>query len=398
MALSSTNLSKNGLSAQLGKTLKGPSLTIWLCAGAVWMFIIWASFAWLDEIVRADGEIISSSRPQIIQNLEGGILTELLVKEGDEVLRGDVLARLHGTQFQSSVDDLQDQITALEIRRLRLEAELAGASVFDVPASLAHRSPEIVASEQALLAARQSDFFSRRDGAGRVMQQAASEKELMENLLKNKVVALIEVTRARKVHADAKKAHDEIITQGELTRAQDYSDTLKELATLKQNLKASQDQLNRTMLVSPMHGVVNNLNVTTIGGVVRPGEEIMQIIPVDEELFVEAKVRPEDIANIRPGQEATIKLSAYDYTIYGTLKGRVDVISADTFKDETRRDQEPHYKVSVRVDMSAMDDRQALMQVRPGMQAQAELHTGEKTVLQYLLKPLYKTREAFREP
>ncbi|MBO9465809.1 HlyD family efflux transporter periplasmic adaptor subunit [Tropicibacter sp. R15_0] len=393
MAVSSTNLA-----AQLQQDMKGPSMTIWLCAISVWAFVIWASFAWVDEIVRAEGEIISSSRPQIIQNLEGGILSELLVKEGDEVLRGDVLARLHGTQFKSSVDDLSDQITALEIRRLRLEAELAGASSFDVPASLAMRSPQMVASEEALLFARQSDFLSRSTGARSVLDQASSELELMENLLKKKVVALIEVTRARKAHADAKKAYDEIVTQTELARAEEYSDTLKELATLQQNLKASQDQLNRTVLTSPMHGIVNNLSVTTIGGVVRPGEEILQIIPVDEELFVEAQVKPENIANIRPGQEATIKLTAYDYTIYGTLKGRVDVISADTFKDERRPESEAHYKVSIRVDTASMTDRQIAMEIRPGMQAQAELHTGEKTVLQYLLKPLYKSREAFREP
>ncbi|MEI4489370.1 HlyD family type I secretion periplasmic adaptor subunit [Mameliella alba] len=393
MAATATNLS-----AQLSKDIKGPSLTIWLCAGSVWAFIIWANFAWLDEIVRGDGEIISSSRPQIIQNLEGGILSELMVKEGDEVLRGDVLARLHGTQFRSSVDDLQDQITALEIRRLRLEAELQGASVVEVPRDLAQRSPQMVASEQALLAARQSDYFKRRQGADRVLEQAASELKLMEDLLDKKVVALIEVTRARKAHADAQKSYDEIVTQTELVRAEEYSETLKELATLQQNLKASQDQLDRTVLTSPMHGIVNKLSVTTIGGVVRPGEEIMQIIPVDEDLYVEAKVRPQDIAGIRPGQEATIKLTAYDYTIYGTLKGRVSVISADTFKDERRPESEPHYKVTVRVDMSALTDRQVAMEIRPGMQAQAELHTGQKTVLQYLLKPLYKSREAFREP
>ncbi|MDD9733657.1 HlyD family type I secretion periplasmic adaptor subunit [Mameliella sp. AT18] len=393
MATTATNLS-----AQLSKDIKGPSLTIWLCAGSVWAFIIWANFAWLDEIVRGDGEIISSSRPQIIQNLEGGILSELMVKEGDEVLRGDVLARLHGTQFRSSVDDLQDQITALEIRRLRLEAELQGASVVEVPRDLAQRSPQMVASEQALLAARQSDYFKRRQGADRVLEQAASELKLMEDLLDKKVVALIEVTRARKAHADAQKSYDEIVTQTELVRAEEYSETLKELATLQQNLKASKDQLDRTVLTSPMHGIVNKLSVTTIGGVVRPGEEIMQIIPVDEDLYVEAKVRPQDIAGIRPGQEATIKLTAYDYTIYGTLKGRVSVISADTFKDERRPESEPHYKVTVRVDMSALTDRQVAMEIRPGMQAQAELHTGQKTVLQYLLKPLYKSREAFREP
>ena len=386
------------LNAQIETKMKGPSLTIWLSAISVWAFILWASFAWVDEIVRADGEFVSSSRPQIIQNLEGGILSALLVKEGEEVMQGDVLARLHGTMFQSSVDDIEDQITALEIRRLRLEAELAGASDFDVPAIFAESNPAILASERSLLRARQQDFVSRRDGAKRILDQAATELKLMENLYSNKVVALIEVTQARKTYADAKLKHDEFVTQTELARAEEFSETLKELATLKQNLKASTDQLQRTVLVSPVRGVVNKLSITTIGGVVRPGEEILQIIPIEEELLVEAKVAPENIANIRPGQEATIKLSAYDYTIYGTIKGRVDVISADTFKDERDPDGESHYKVTVRVDPMSLSDRQSMIDLRPGMQAQVELMTGEKTVLQYLLKPLYKTREALREP
>ena len=216
------------------------------------------------------------------------------------------------------------------------------------------------------------------------------------HMLKKKVVALIEVTRARKVLADAQVKLDEILTYSELELANEYSDTLKELATLRQNLRASQDQFNRTVLQSPMR----NVSVTTIGGVVRPGEEILQIIPLDEELFVEARVKPENIENIRPGQEATIKLSAYDYTIFGTLKGRVDVISADTFKDERSRaeDGNAHYKVRVRVDMWGLTDKHARIEIRPGMQAQVALYTGEKTVLQYLLKHLYKSREAFREP
>ena len=388
------------LSGQLGARLRGPSLTIWACGLTVLLFLSWAAVAWMDEIVRADGEFISSSRPQIIQNLEGGILSELLVQEGDEVARGDILARLHGMQFKSSVEDLRDQITALEIRRLRLEAELAGQFDFDVPEELAARSPDIVASERTLLNARQTDFAKRSQGARRVMEQAAEELALLENLLQKKVVALIEVTRARKDHADAERRYDEIVTQTELERAQDYSDTLKELATLRQALGASQDQLDRTVLTSPMRGVVNNLNVTTIGGVVRPGEQIMEIIPLDEELFVEARVAPEDIANLRRGQEATIKLTAYDYTIHGTLKGTVDFISADTFKDDRARapDGDPHYKVTLKVQTDALTPRQSGIEIRPGMQAQVELHTGQKTVLQYLLKPLYKSREALREP
>ena len=150
--------------------------------------------------------------------------------------------------------------------------------------------------------------------------------------------------------------------------ADEYSDVLKELSTLKQNLKASEDQLNRTVLTSPMRGVVNNLSVTTIGGVVRPGEEILQIIPLEDDLYVEARVPPEDIANIRQGQAATIKLSAYDYTIYGTLKGYVDVVSADTFKDERARaaDGDPHYKVRIIVDRQNMTSHQARVEIRPG--------------------------------
>ncbi len=388
------------LAAQLNARLRGPSLTIWLCAGTVWLFIVWASMAWVDEIVRAEGEMISASRPQIIQNLEGGILAELAVREGDMVQRGDVLARLQGTQFRASVDDLLDQIAALEIRRLRLEAELAGQPAFGVPTDLAARNPAMVASEQVLLQARQTDFDSRAAGARRVMDQARQEMQMMEAMLERKIVSLIEVTRARKAHADARIRHDEIVTGAELERADAYATTLRELATLRQNLKSSQDQLTRTVLVSPLRGIVKAVSVSTIGGVVRPGEEILQIIPLDEELFVEARVRPENIANIRPGQEATIKLTAYDYTIFGTLKGRVDVISADTFKDERARnpDAAAHYRVTLRVDMKNLTDRQALVQIRPGMQASVELHTGRKTVLQYLLKPLYKSREAFREP
>jgi membrane fusion protein, adhesin transport system len=393
MVSTSTNLS-----TRLARDLDRSSRIIWLCVFAVWAFILWASYAWVDEIVRGEGQIVSSSRPQIIQNLEGGILSELAVKEGDEVASGDILARLFGTQFQSTVDDLQDQIATLEIRRLRLEAELAGEPDFHAPPSLAARLPDMLASEQALLAARRLDFIQRRDSARLALEQAESEKALMENLLDKKVVALIEVTRARKAHADAQKAYDEVASQAHLEQSQDYSSTLKELATLRQSLKAVQDQLDRTVLVAPMRGIVTNLRVTTIGGVVRPGEEIMQLIPVDEELFVEARVAPRDIAHIRPGQEATIKVSAYDYTIFGTLKGRVAVISADTFKDERDPRAEPHYKVQVQIDTAAMTDRQAAIDIRPGMLATVELHTGKKTVLRYLVKPLAKSGEALREP
>ena len=376
----------------------GQSRMVWLVSGCVMIFLVWAMFARLDQVVRAPGEMVSTSRAQIIQNLEGGILAELAVREGELVDRGQVLARLHGTRYQTSVDDLEDQIATLTIRKLRLEAEKAGQFDFRVPDALIVRVPELVESERALLNARQTDYVKRREGAQLVLEQTAKELALMEALLAEKIVALIEVTRARKVHADARVKYDEILTQTELERARAYSDTLKELATLRQNLKAAQDQLERTVLLAPLRGIVKSLSVTTIGGVVRPGEEIAQIIPFGEALFVEARVSPKDVAGVRPGQRASVKLSAYDYTIYGSLSGEVRLVSADTFKDERSRSDEPHYRVTVAVDMEALTERQAQIAIRPGMLAEVELQTGSRTVLQYLLRPLYKSQEALREP
>ena len=379
--------------------MRGPSRTIWMIGLAVVVFVVWAAFAWVDEIVRASGEVVSSSRPQIIQNLEGGILAELNVAEGDVVEPGQTLARLYGTQYQSAVDELSDEIAALEIRRFRLEAEIAGEPGFDVPQSLAVRVPDIVASEKALLTARKAEYQARVEGAGAVLEQATAELGLLEKMYKREIAPLIEVTRARKANSDAENRLSEAVTTTQLERANDYSKTQSELAGLRQKLTLAQDQLSRTILVAPMRGVVNKLSVTTIGGVVRSGEEILQIIPLDEELFIEAKVKPRDIAAVKQGQDATIKLSAYDYTIYGSLKAKVTFISADTFKDERSRnpDGDPHYKVMLSVDRTQLNDRQQNLQIRPGMQAEVELQTGGKTVLTYLTKPLYKSSEALRE-
>ena len=392
-------MSLAGFDDDFAAKMRGPSRTIWMIVAVAVVFVLWAAVAWVDEIVRAPGEVVSSSRPQIIQNLEGGILAELDVAEGDVVEPGQTLARLYGTQYQSAVDELSDEIAALEIRRLRLEAEIAGESGFDVPSSQSSRVPDIVASEKALLAARQDEYQARVDGAKAVLEQATKELDLLENMYKQEIAPLIEVTRARKAHSDAANRLSEAITTTELERANDYSKTQGELASLRQKLKLAKDQLSRTILVAPMRGVVNKLSVTTIGGVVRSGEEILQIIPLDEELFIEAKVKPRDIASVRQGQDAVVKLSAYDYTIYGTLKAKVTFISADTFKDERSRnpDGDPHYKVTLRVDRSQLNNRQQNLQIRPGMQAEVELQTGGKTILTYLTKPLYKSNEAFRE-
>ncbi|WP_417249627.1 HlyD family efflux transporter periplasmic adaptor subunit [Celeribacter sp.] len=386
------------LDTMMEKDLDRPGWVIRISALVVLVFLLWAAIANVDEIVRADGEMISSSRPQIVQNLEGGILSELLVSEGQMVEQGQVLARLQGTEFRTSADDLQERLDALEVRRLRLEAEVEGADDFSVPDDLAARAAAVVDSERALMTARKADFLARRDGAREALKQAETERSLMEDMLKKNVVALIEVTRARKAYTDALATYNSIVAAADLTRAEAYSETLREIASVRQGLTLAKDQLDRTVITSPMRGIVNNLTVTTIGGVIRPGEELVQIIPVDEELFIEARVRPEDIAHVEPGQAATIKLSAYDYTIYGTLKGTVKVVSADTFRDERDPNAQPYYRVTATVDLDTLSQRQQKIEIRPGMRAQVELHTGSKSFLQYLLKPLYKSREAFREP
>ncbi len=384
---------------QFDERMRGPSLTIWMIGAVVLIFVVWAALAWVAEIVRAQGEVVSSSRPQIIQNLEGGILAELNVAEGDVVEAGQTLARLYGTQYQSAVDDLTDQIATLEARRLRLEAELRGEADFEAPEDLAARVPDVVASERALLGARMQETRARIEGAKAVYQQAAKERDLLEKMYKQEIAPLIEVTRARKAASDAEAELAAARTRAELDRANAYAETQGDLASLRQRLKLSQDQLARTHLTAPMRGVVNKLSVTTIGGVVRPGEEILQIIPLDDELFIEARVKPQDIAQVRLGQPATVKLSAYDYTIYGSLQGEVTFVSADTFKDERSRnpDGDPHYKVTLKVDRTHLTERQRNLEIRPGMQATVELQTGGKTILTYLTKPLYKANEALRE-
>jgi membrane fusion protein, adhesin transport system len=378
---------------------RGPSLVIWSIALTSVLFIFWAALAWVDEIVRAPGEVVSSSRPQIIQNLEGGILAELNVAEGDVVEEGQILARLYATQFQATVDELDDEIAALDIRRLRLEAEMMDADDFAIPEDIEARVPAIAASERRLLQARLSEYQARVSGAEAVAEQTARELDLVEKMYKREIAPLIELTRAKKANSDAQNKLSEAVTSTEKERATDYSKTQGELASLRQKRKLSEDQLSRTTLLAPMRGVVNKLSVTTIGGVIRPGEEILQIIPLDEALFVEAKVKPRDIASVRMGQEATVKLSAYDYTIFGSLSGKVTFVSADTFKDERSRsaDGDPHYKVTLAVDRSRFTERQKSLEIRPGMQADVELQTGGKTILTYLTKPLYKANLALRE-
>jgi adhesin transport system membrane fusion protein len=385
------------ITAHMAQATKGPSRLIRLSALAVGVFLVWAAFAGLDEIASGRGEIVPTNKPQVIQSLEGGILADLAVNEGQRVEKGQILARLHAAIFQSAVSDLQEQLTALDIRRLRLEAEMAGQTSFDVPPAYLEQAEKTVLSERALLTARQDDHQARLKGTTGIVEETKSELAMLEKMLKRNLVPEIEVTKVRRTLAEHRLRLAETKSERDLDIANQYAETLQKLNSIREQLKGRQDQLTRTTLTSPITGIVNQVSISTIGGVVTPGEEILQIIPLDEELFVEAKIAPRDIANIRTGQDVTVKLSAYDYSIYGSLKGTVALVSADTLVDERSRDQQPYYLIRVALEPLKTEGRQAEIEMRPGMIADVEVQVGNKTLLQYLLKPLYKSREAFRE-
>ena len=373
-------------------------LTIWLVAITIIVFVVWASRAPLDEIVRGPGELVPSSKAQTIQNLEGGILAELLVREGDVVERNAVVARLDSTQFTGTFRELQEQLLSLEIRLYRLKRELDKETELNLPSNLLEAAPEVAESESRLFDARLQDYKSAFDAASETLQLREQEVELLLPMQEKKVVPPIDVIRAQQAASEARGRLEALKSEYELSRAEAYSETLTEFSQLQQTRAIRQDQLRRTTLVSPVKGIVNKILITTIGGVVGPGEEIIEIIPLEDELRVEGRIKPKDIAFLYPKMRATIKLSAYDYTIFGSLSGKVEHISADTFEDETRRDADPYYKVIVKVDQSSLNGSKGEIEIRPGMIADVELHTGQKTILQYLLKPLFKTTEAFREP
>lgn len=373
------------------------SAMIWLILLTFVVFITWSSYALVDEVVRGPGVIVPSRKAQVVQNLEGGILSTLFVREGDIVKKGEALAELSDTKFKGSFGELEEQAVSLEIKLLRLQAELEKQNTLDIPDALIAKAPETAVSEQQLFNARRLSYQSQHSTSLETANLRKREVELLQPMVKRGIVPEIDLLRAQQSASEAVGNLVNLEGEHELLLAEEYSETLNELNQLKQLLSVREDQLQRRSLVSPARGIVNKISMTTIGGVLDPGEEIIEITPLDDEMRVEARIPPKDIAFIRPNMRSTVKLTAYDYTIYGSLEGKVAHISADTFKDEQQQNAEPYYKVIVTVEKDKLETKRGVIEIRPGMTADVELHTGEKTILQYLLKPLFKTTEAFTE-
>jgi len=375
-----------------------PQWTIRLVALSIVIFLIWASYAPLDKVVRGPGKVVPSSKEQVIQSLDGGILSEILVWEGKEVEKGEVLARLSDRRSDGSYREIESEVLAIEARLFRLEKELERDETLELPDRFWESDENVARSEVQFFKARREEYLAALNSLNRANSLNSQRVNMLADLTRKNLAPEIDLLNARQSMSESRAEIEALESDYQLTRSQEYAEALTELKKLKAALDIRKDVLQSTVLTSPTRAIVNELMITTIGGVAPPGEPILKLTPLGDDLRIEAKISPKDVAFIHPDMPATIKLTAYDYTIFGSLKGRVTHVSADTFEDQTTRDERPYYKVLVSVSSDALAQAHREIQIRPGMIADAELHAGQRTVLQYLLKPIFKASEAFREP
>ena len=363
--------------------------TIWVALITIVVLLIWASFAKIDQVTRASGSVIASARTQEIQSSEGGILTQLLVKEGDNVKKGQLLVILEEARAQASVDNSATKIAALKAKISRLEAE-----IFNKPlifTSDVQKYPEYMQNQKDLYMRRKQAIEQDVMALQNMLQLARQELAMNEPLLKYGDVSQADIIKLQRQVADLEaqinnkrnKYFEE--AQAELTKAQE------DLQAEEEQLRDRAQVLQQKRLTAPTDGKVNNIEVTTIGGVIKPGDIIMQLLPTSSDLIIEAKVTPADIAYVKEGQSAKVKLDAYDYSIFGAMNGEVTYISPDTLIEKTAKGEVPYYRVQIRIKQAEFQDRGKDIVIRPGMTATVEIKALERTVLNYLTKPITKT-------
>ncbi|HDV5693276.1 TPA: HlyD family type I secretion periplasmic adaptor subunit [Legionella pneumophila] len=352
--------------------------------------IIWANYAILDEVTTGQGKVIPSSEVQVIQNLEGGIIKHIFVKEGQIVKKDQILMQIDNTRFMASYAEAEKKIDALEIEVIRLNAQISKTKpVF--PEKFTKSYPRLVQDQLSLYESRMRELNQLETA----LELAQKELNLTRPLLKGGSVSEVEVIRLERTVSEI-KGNIEKFKSEELDK---LNKARTELFALIEANKADKDRLTRTTVRSPVYGIVKQIKMKTIGGVVQPGSDLLEIVPLDDTLLIEAKIRPSDIGFIHPGQKAMVKITAYDFSIYGGLDGVVEHISADTIVDEeTDKKEESYYIVKVRTEKNYLGTAKNPLPIIPGMQATVDILTGQKSVLQYLLKPILKAKQsALRE-
>lgn len=363
---------------------------IFLTALAVAGFTVWAGVAEIDQVSRAAGQVIPSGRIQILQSTDGGVIETINVREGDRVNKGQILVTLDRVRLSAAVDETRAKVASLKTAKARMEAELFSRPLIfpdDVKGY-----PLFMANQRQLFAKRRAAQTQDIAALNRMLALVRQELIMNQPLLEYGDVSRSEILRLERSVADI---------EGQIANRQnrylqdlqtDYAKIVDELVTAEQALTQREAALNDTILEAPTDGIVKNVRLTTIGAVLRPSDEVLQIVPTGEELIVEAKVSPSDIAFVRIGQSASVKFDTYDSSIYGSADGKVIYISPDTLSEQKSNGEQIFYRVHIRVDTKSMNPRAGEnIEIQPGMTSSIEILTGANTVLNYLLKPIIKT-------
>lgn len=371
------------------------SRVVWITVLALLVLLVWASLFKLDEVTTGTGKVVPTSKEQIVQSLEGGIVSQLNVREGDVVQSGQILARLDPTRVEATVAESASQMRAALATSARLQAEVNGTSL-QFPEEVL-KDPALVSSETALYRSRRNSLEMSIAGLSRSLTLVNQELRLTAPLVAKGAASDVELLRLRRQATELQNKITDQRTQYLVTAREELAKANAQVEAQGSVTRGRSDALSRTTIVSPVRGVVKNIEVTTVGGVIPPNGKLMEIVPLDDQLLVEARIAPRDVAFLHPGQRAMVKITAYDYHIYGGLEGKVALISPDTIQDEVERDQY-YYRVYVRTDKDHLaNEAGKRFPIFPGMVATADIHTGSKTVMSYLVKPLNRAREAMRE-
>jgi membrane fusion protein, adhesin transport system len=403
-------------------------------------FVVWANYAVLDQVTRGEGRVIPSSQIQVIQNLEGGILSEMLVDEGQTVERDQVLLRIDNTSAKSTLADLRHRYLDGLATVARLQAEVSGATsegqiVF--PPEVLNEAPELAQAQKALFRSRLDQMVSQiailQDQVAQRQQEMAGAQSKSHNLSASLSLTEQQISMTRPLVDSGVSSKTDLLRlereandlQGEINaanseytlakaalgeamgRIQEHNVSFRtdastemdkersDLASISENMKANQDKVQRTDVRSPVRGIIKDIKVRTVGGVIQSGQDIMEIVPIEDTLLIEAQIKPADIAFIRPKQSAVVKITAYDSSKYGGLDAVVQDISADTIKNERG---ESFFRIRLRTAKNFLGTPANKLEISPGMTATVDILTGKRTMLEYLLKPILKARDsAFRE-